>query len=75
MPCYPPPPPAPPRQMQLLQTMEDDALDDSGIAETASASTASASGLPDKERAAGQSRNRIAARLSYGCNRRIIAGA
>lgn len=43
--------------MQLLQTMEDDALDDSGAAETASASTASASGLPDKERAAGRSRS------------------
>lgn len=41
--------------MQLLQTLEEDALDDSGIGETASASTASASGQPpDKERLAGR---------------------
>ena len=41
--------------MQLLQALDDQALDDCMAAETASASTLSASGQPEKERLAGQS--------------------
>lgn len=41
-------------QLHLTQTLEEHAMDESGFGDTASASTASASGLADREKFAGR---------------------